>query len=379
MRIRPVLVTLLVVLAAGPALVGTVVAQPSGDLAHPSHEGSVDQDSTCEFPVEVTDATGQQVTIEEEPQEIVVTAPNVAQHMWEIGAQDKVISMPASNTDYLEGSEDAADEDLLVEGNSGFDVVNTEHVVDLDPDLVLAPNVTSAGAIQELRNSGVTVYHYSRAGSFSDIMKLVDRTGRLAGACGAAADRTEAMSDRIDFVSQATENVDEPQVFYDLGQGDTLYTVNAGAFEHELLDVAGAGNIAADVESQFGSGYPQISEETVLEANPEVVVSPGPLSAFAQERLVDELGADVIRIDANLISQHAPRTVAVLEGLAEELHPDAIEEARSQAEEPPETDGEDAVERENSSESSDDSGPGFAVGGAVAALLALALIAVRRR
>jgi iron complex transport system substrate-binding protein len=313
---------------------------------------------------------------------VVVLAPNVAQHMWEIGAEDKVISMPADNTEYLAGSERAADEDLLVSGDQGFDVPNTEHIVDLDPDLVLSPNVIPGGAVKELRDAGLTVYHYPRATSFEDITTLVDRTGQLVGACDAAANRTAQMDSQIEFVSQATEDVDEPSVFYDLSQGDrNLYTVNSDAFEHELLDIAGATNIAADVEGQFGGGYPQINQETVLEANPDIVVSPGPLSEFAQNRLVDQAGAEAIEIDGDMISQHAPRTVDVLEDLATELHPDAMEAARDQAEDPPaDNDSESTIEDQQSgSESSDDSGPGFAVGGAVAALLALALVASRRR
>jgi len=387
MQIRTLIITLLVVLAAGPALAAPVGAQSSGDLAHPGHGGGYSQDSACEFPYAAEDATpeqaggSQEVLIEEEPEEIVVLAPNVAQHMWEIDAEEKVISMPAANTEYLDGSESAADEDLLTEGDQGFDVPNTEHIVNLDPDLVLSPNVTSGQAVQELRDAGLTVYHYPRATSFDDIMTLVDRTGRLVGACEGAANTTAQMSERIDFVAQATADVEEPNVFYDLGQGETLYTVNAGAFEHELLDLAGVENIAAEVESDFGNSYPQISEETVLDESPEVVVSPGPLSNFTQTRLVDELGADVIRLNSDLISQHAPRTVDVLEALAAQLHPEAMEEARSAAEKPVDSGRtEDVIEnQENNSESADGSGPGFAVGGAVAALLALALVAARRR
>lgn len=386
MQIRALAVTLIVVLAAGPALAAPVGAQQTGqspgDLAHPGH-GGVAQDAACEFPYTVEDATSEEVTVEEEPQEIVVTAPNVAQHMWEIGAEEKVTGMPVNqNTAYLDGSEERTH--VLEEGDQGFDVVNTEQIVDLQPDLVLAPNVTSAGAIQELRDAGLTVYHYPQATSFRDIMTLVDRTGRLAGACESAANRTAEMSDRMDFVAQATANVEEPSVFYDLGQRQTLYTVNAATFEHELLDLAGAANIAAEVDGP-SSGYLPINQETVLaqaqEQELEYVISPGPLSNFAQERLVDELGAEVIQIDANYISQHAPRTVDVLEDLAEQLHPDAMEEARAQAEEPPaNNDSEETIEdQQNSSESSDGSGPGFAVGGAVAALLALALVAARRQ
>lgn len=379
MNVRTLVVTLLIVLAAGPALVGTAVAQPSGELGHPGHGAQTStQTSTCEFSVEVTDATGQQVTVEEEPQEIVVTAPNVAQHMWEIGAQEKVISMPADNTEYLEGSEGAADEDLLVEGSGLADELSTEHVVDLQPDLVLAGNITSADAIQQLRNADVTVYHYARASSFDDITTQVERTGELVGACEAATNRTAAMNDRIDFVERATADVEEPRVFYDLGQRDSLFTVNNRAFEHELLDLAGAENIAADIETP--SGYPLINEEQLLAGNPEIIASPGNVSTPAQQRLVEEMGVEVIQIDANLISQHAPRTVDVLEALAEELHPDAIEQARQEAENPPTDNDSDAIEdQQDGSDSADDGGPGFAVGAAVAALLALALVAVRRR
>jgi iron complex transport system substrate-binding protein len=289
--------------------------------------------------------------------------------------------MPADNTEYLAGSERAADEDLLVSGDQGFDVPNTEHIVDLDPDLVLSPNVIPGGAVKELRDAGLTVYHYPRATSFEDITTLVDRTGQLVGACDAAANRTAQMDSQIEFVSQATEDVDEPSVFYDLSQGDrNLYTVNSDAFEHELLDIAGATNIAADVEGQFGGGYPQINQETVLEANPDIVVSPGPLSEFAQNRLVDQAGADAIQINGDFVSQHAPRTVDVLEDLAEQLHPDVMEQARAQAEDPPANNDSDTIEdQQTTSESSDDSGPGFAIVGAVGAVLALALIAARRR
>ncbi|MFT4947464.1 MAG: iron complex transport system substrate-binding protein [Natronomonas sp.] len=387
MQIRTVMVALVVVLAAGPALAAPAGAQSSGDLAHSGHGSEVTQDAACEFPYTVEDATPQQaggpqnVTIDEEPEEVVVLAPNVAQHMWEIGAEDKVRSMPASNTEYLEGSERAADEDLLVEGDRGFDVPSTEHIVDLDPDLVLSPNVIPGSAVQELRDANLTVYHYPVATSFEDIMTLVNRTGRLVGACEGAANRTAEMADRIDFVAQATADVEEPSVFYDLSQGDQdLYTVNDAAFEHELLDLAGAENIAADVEGQFGGGYPQINQETVLNSTVDTVVSPGPLTDFAQNRLVDQLGADVIQLDGDLISQHAPRTVDVLEDLAEELHSEAIEDARAQAEDPPANNDSDTIEeQQNNSENSDGSGPGFAVGGAVAGLLALALIAARRQ
>lgn len=383
MQIRALIVTVIVVLAAGPALAAPAgaqqVGQQSGDLAHPGHGSNITQDGACDFPYTVEDATPEQaggpqeVNVTEEPEDVVILAPNVAQHMWEIGAQDKVTGMPVNQyTAYLNGSEERTH--ILEEGDQGYDVPNTERIVDLDPDLVLSPNVTPAAAVQELRDAGLTVYHYPIATDFEDVMRLVEQTGQLVGECEAARERTDEMAQTISLVENATENVEAPTVFYDSSQSDgDLRTINANAFEHNLLDSASAENIAADVEGPYGSGYPPISQETVLEANPDVVVSPGNLSDFAQERLVDQAGADVIQLNGDLISQHAPRTVDVLVTLAEQLHPDAMEDVDLEP-------SDDAIEnQQNNSESSDGSGPGFAVGGAVAALLALALVASRRR
>lgn len=394
MQLRSVLLVLLVVVAAGPALVAPAGAQPVGqsELLHPSHS---QESENCTFPYTVEDATPervggpQEVTVEEEPQEVVILAPNVAQHMWEIGAEEKVVGMPVNRfSEYLPGSESRTH--ILQEGDRGFDVPNTERIVELEPDLVLSPNVTPGGAVQELRDAGLTVYHYPVAGNFTDVMTLVERTGRLVGACDAAKERTQQMADQIALVENATADAEEPSVFYDLSKEDRgPRTVNSQAFEHNLLDIAGAENIAADVEGQYGSGYPLINQETVLEANPDIVISPGNLSNFAQERLVDQAGAQAIQIDANYISQHAPRTVDVLVAVAEELHPDEMEAARAAQEDGSAdgemdgndgTDGDDDVieDQQNTEESADDGGPGFAVGAAVAALLALALVATRR-
>lgn len=390
MQIRTVFVALLLVVAAGPALAtGSVAA------AQPAAESpTVDAQETafdCEFPIAVEDATGETVTVEEEPEEIVILYPSVAQHVWEIGAQEKVTGMPVNQyTDYLEGSEQR--EHILAEGEQGFDVPNTELIVDLDPDLVLSPNIASEDAVQELRNSGLTVFHYPIAGSFEDIMTLVERTGQLVGECDGAAEVTEDMAERIDIVEQATADVEEPRVFYDMG---ATFTINADAFEHNLLTAAGADNIAADVEAEFGGAYPQISPETVLDRDPEYVVTTdgAPLSDFAGYEDTTALQNDqVIEVNGNYISQHAPRTVDVLETIAEELHPEAMEEARQAVaededadQEADETDDETADETtdetvdEDTDDVADDDGPGLTVGAAVAALVALALIATRRR
>jgi iron complex transport system substrate-binding protein len=385
MRIKTVLVALMLVLAAGPALaVGSAGAASTGIDGTTS--SVADEHLDCEFPIEVTDATGETVTIEEEPEEVVVLAPNVAQHLWEIGAQEKVTGMPVGQyTSYLNGSEQRTN---VVDN---FLQPINEEVVGLEADLVLAPNVTSEESITQLRESGETVYHYERANDLDKMLQLVERTGQLVGECEAATEKTAELEGRISVVEQAVADEEQPTVFYDLGDQPTgPFTVNSNTLEHDVITTAGAENIAADIEAP--SGYPQISTEVVISEQPEWVISPGGrLSNFSGYEETPALANDrVLEVDANLISQHGPRNVDVLETVAEELHPEAMEAARQNAENETDDgsmdgDGNESMDDSTDDETTggddggaDDSGPGLTVGAAIAALLALAVVASRR-
>jgi iron complex transport system substrate-binding protein len=384
---------MLVVLLAGAALaVGPAAGQSSTDTQSlaDSH-GNLD----CGFPLTVEDATGETVSIEEEPTEVVALYPNVAQHLWEIGAQEKVVGMPVyEDTAYLEGSEQRTH----VLGPNNFQPDN-EQIVDLDPDIVLAPSITPDDAITELRNAGVTVYIHERTGSFDDVMAMTERVGQLVGACDEARNVSAEMADRIEFVEEAVADEQRPRVFYDLGDEPVgPVTVNSNAFEHEVLRTAGAENIAADVEK--ANGYPQVSTEFILDEEFDIVVTPESLSSFPG---YNETRDRVITIDADFISQHAPRTVNVLEDLANELHPEAMAQARQNATDDSETGNETESDTDSGSdtengtitdeetiidngtdnasdnESADDNGAGLTVLAPALALVALALLARRRQ
>lgn len=355
---RAIVGLLAVLLLGTAAAAGGVTAQAasSGEIAA---EGPsvvmADQPATltsaaelnCDYEIEVEDNTGETITIEEEPEEIVILAPNVAQHVWELGAQEKVTGMPDNPfTEYLEGSDDRTD----VVDEMGEPI--NEEVVDLEADLVLAPNVISQDSVDALREADQVVYHYQPANDMETMLTIVERTGELVGACEEAESLTTDLADRIEFVEQALADVDEERVFYDLGDDPVgPFTVSEGSLEHDVITTAGTENIAADV----GEGpYPEVDPEFVLDENPEVVIAPGPLSDFAGYEETDALANDrVIEVDGNFISQHGPRNVDVLEALADEIHPEAMEQARDAEDDADETD-EDETDDETDDETEDD-------------------------
>lgn len=389
------LVALLVVLAAGPALAGGTVATDTGaqvseesiETAGPPIAASEHLD--CSYPLDVTDGTGETVTIEEEPDEIVLLGANVAQHVWELGAEEKVIGMPVNQfTSYLEGSEERTN----VVGDFGRPV--NEEVISLEADLVLAPNIISEDTVSTLRQNGQTVYYYPLATDLDTVVDLVGQTGELVGACDSAESVTSNMSEQIDLVENAVSDVDKPSAFYDLGNDPGgPYTVSEGSLEHDVITTAGTENIAADVGE---SAYPEVQPEFILNENPEVIISPESLSDFAGYNETSAMQDDrVITVNGNFISQHGPRNVDVLVALATELHPDAMEDARAEMDGDDETDGEDDMDGEDgesddedvivddqdgndTDEDADDNGAGFTLVAAAIAVMAIAGLARQR-
>jgi iron complex transport system substrate-binding protein len=379
------LVALLVVLTMGPAAAGSIVTDGSTGLhatdAAPSL--AANEQSECSFPVETEDNTGQTVTVEEEPEEVVVLAPSAAQHMWEIGAEEKVVGMPVNQfTAYLEGSEERTN----VVGE--FGQPNQEEVVALEPDLVLAPNVISEEAVTSLRDAGLTVYYSPIANSVNNVYGELDRVGQLVGACEGAEETITEMQNTVTMIEEAVADEEQPRVFYDLGGG---WTAGGNTLENDLITRAGGANIATAAEE---SDYFQLSEEVLVAEDPEWIVTHEgrELSEIAGlEESTAMQNDQIVEVNSNFISQHGPRNVIPLEGMAEAFHPEAMAEARATptptetptatpTETPTETEMDPTpTEPEETETLSDDDGAGFAVGVALAAIAALGVIARRRR
>ncbi|PSQ12781.1 hypothetical protein BRC93_01290 [Halobacteriales archaeon QS_5_70_15] len=178
-RTGAVAVCALVALAALPAGAG---AAPTGLATSSTGSTATTADraaqADCSFPTSATDATGTEVTVDEEPERVVVLQASAAQVMWELGVQDRVVGMPVQPyTAYLNGSEERTG--VLNQDGS----VNREQVVALEPDLVVAPNVVPNETVRSLRDAGLTVYKSGFPSSLASITGKVSLYGRLVGEC----------------------------------------------------------------------------------------------------------------------------------------------------------------------------------------------------
>ena len=318
----------------------------------------------CSFPLSMTDATGQTVTLESPPERIVTTNPSAAQTLWELGERDRVVGV-TQYAAYLNGTESRTNVSAAGLG------VSVERVVGTNPDLVMAPNA-SADQVESLRAAGLTVYHFPAATSVADIAAKTTTTGRLVGACAAAADTNAEMRAAVNATRHRTAGVDRPAALYPLGGG---FVAGGDTFITAVMEIGGLENVAAEY-----TGYPQLSEEVVLEADPAVLVVTDPEAPILDEAPYASTTAGqterVVVVEVQWMNQPAPRSV--IEATA------TIADAVIEFEETPSTTGEastDTTDGEANSTAAETGAeaPGFGVPAAVLAVLLGLLGATRRR
>ncbi|WP_423745336.1 PGF-CTERM-anchored ABC transporter substrate-binding protein (plasmid) [Haladaptatus sp. SPP-AMP-3] len=293
-----------------------LVAAVVGSLGVGLGAGVAGAQETCSFPVTKTDATGTNVTIEEEPSRIVTLSPSAAQTIWKIGGKEKVVGVSKYSA-YLDGANSKAN----VSG-AGMTAAVPEKVVAQDPDLVLAPNVISDETVKKLRDAGLTVYKFRESKSIDDIYAKTELTGRLTGECDGAQRTVSWMKDRIETVHQAVEGEDSPKVMYVMSGG---YTAGSGTFMDTIITQGGGTNVAAEAGIK---SYQPISSEVVVEQQPDWFI----LSAGA--KIPDDYSETpaakenrTVSLNPNYVSQPAPQIVTPITKLAKTLHPEAYAQA----------------------------------------------------
>lgn len=374
--------------ATGPAPGGAAApldgAAVAGEAGETGATGAAQAD--CSYPVSATDATGAEVTVEAEPERVVVLAPSTAQIAWEVGAARKVVGLPVGPyTSYLEG----ADNRTNVWNTDG--TINQEAVVALEPDLVLTASITPNSTVSDLRSAGLTVYKTPLDRSLDSITGKVATFGRMLGACEGARETNAAFNESLAEIRETAPDR-SPRVLYYFFN----FTTGSNTFIHEAIETAGGDNVAANAGIE---GFKPLNDEVVASRDPQWIVVPSSASIPDREPFASTSAVRANRtltVDANYISQPGPRVVipmrAMAEAFAETGTPtptasptptptDSPTPSATPTESPTPTPSPtpgDATDQGAGATETTTGQPGFGVTAALVALLALAALAGRR-
>ena len=269
-----------------------------------------------------TDDLGREVRIEEVPQRIISLAPSNTEILFALGLGNKVVGV----SKYCDYPEEAKEKEKL----GGFFGWDTDRIVELETDLVLATGGLEKSIIGTLEDRGITVIAF-RPESLEGILENITLVGRITANEEKASNLVDELKAKIKAVTEKTESLPperRPRVF-SCGWHEPFWTCGSGTFIHDLIQKGGGENITQDL-----SGWSTIELKTVLARNPEVIevaVEHDQSKDLTFQwirnqpalRVTDAVKNNrVYWIDPNLLARPGPRIVIGLEQFARLIHPE---------------------------------------------------------
>ena len=200
------------------------------------------------------------VTLDARPERIVSISPTATEMLFALGAAEQVVAAD-DNSNY---PPEAPRTDL-----SGF-TPNAEAIAARNPDLVVLSTDTNK-VVDQLARLKIPVFLASAAVTLDDSYRQIIDLGALTGHTDAAADLVARMRDDVGgLVGDLPRRASPLTYYYELDP--TYFTVTSKTFVGSLFALVGMENIAdpADADGSMG-GYPQLSEEVLIDANPDFV------------------------------------------------------------------------------------------------------------
>lgn len=298
---RKILVTLALISMLGSACRTT----PTADTESPSAPGAP-------FPVTITASTGD-VVIEKRPERIISLSPTATEMLFAIEAGDQVEAVD----DQSNFPEDVPKSDL-----SGFQP-NVEAIAARRPDLVVYS--TDPGDLgPSLEKLKIPSLLQPAAMKLDDTYKQIEDLGRATGNPSAAGKLVSSMKSEIAEISESVkESADAPTYYHELDA--TYFTVTSKTFIGQIYSIVGLKNIADEADKD-GSGYPQLSAEFIVNANPDFIFLADTkccaqnAESVSQRAGWSEIAAvrngGVVELDDDVASRWGPRVVDLLQVVA---------------------------------------------------------------
>jgi len=245
--------------------------------------------------VSVADDRGKTIALAAPAQRIVALAPSLAELAFAAGAGGRLVGV-ARFSDY-------PPEARRIPQVGDAARVDFERVVALKPDLILAwRSGNSAADVSRLESLGYPAF-VSEPARLSDIPRLLNAIGALAGTDAAAGRVATEFKREIAALRGRYSNARRVRVFY-LIWHKPLLTVNGAHMISDVIALCGGENVFADVAQLT----PNVSLEAVIAAKPEVIL--GGASADGEKEFAERWRASSVPPLAGLPTRYiSPDTI----------------------------------------------------------------------
>ena len=262
--------------------------------------------------ISVIDDAGMTVSMQQPARRIVTLSPHAAELIHAAGAGDYLVGV-SEFSDYPPAVKTRASV-----GNSA--TLDIERILALKPDLIVAwTSGNSAKQLTRLRQMEFTVYQ-SEPRNFETIASSLERLSRLTGT--EQVGKREALHFRQRWQELAARYQDRPpvRVFYQIWRAP-LMTVNDQHLVSQALHLCGGQNVFGHLAHLA----PAVSMESVLQANPQAIITTGegendPLGAWRRLEQLDAVKHEnLFLLNADYIHRPTPRVLIGVQALCEHL------------------------------------------------------------
>jgi cobalamin transport system substrate-binding protein len=264
--------------------------------------------SRSAFPVTIHAANGD-VVIKARPTHIVSLSPTGTEDLFAVGAGSQVVAVD-NDSDYPKTAPHSA--------LSGY-TPNIEAIAGYNPDLVVVSNDLD-GVVSSLEKLGITVLLEPAADSipqaYDEIRQLGAATGHAPAAAKVVSGMERTLTRLLRSVPKAKHHL---RVYHELDP--TYYSATSATFIGRVYKLFGFTNIA-DAADSTHTGYPQLSGEYILSANPQLVVladGVAPKDADARagwSKLAAVRQGRVVAVNESVASRWGPRLVDFVRAIA---------------------------------------------------------------
>lgn len=247
-------------------------------------------------PVTLTDQAGRAVTVEEAPSRIVSGYYISTSALIALGLQDRIVGIEAKAAKRPIYSLSAPELIDLPNVGSAKEF-NLEGCIALKPDLVILPKKLkdAAATLTELGIPVLLVNPESQEELEGMLTLLGEATGTEA--------RAEELLSAIDAIRGQLEEklagAEKPRAYL-AGNGALLTTAGGKMYQSDMLTLAGAENVAAELEDTY---WAEVSYEQLLQWNPDVIVLASDATYSVEDVLADENLADCTAVKNGAVYQ----------------------------------------------------------------------------
>ena len=247
---------------------------------------------------------------------IVSISPTGTEMLFAIGAGDRVVAVDQ----FSYYPDDAPVTDL-----DGWNP-NIEAIASYEPDLVVMQ--TDGDLIASLEALGIEVWAHDAPLALDDVYVQIEQLGAVTGQTGEAAVLIADMRARIDELIAAAPDASGLSYYHELD--NTLYTVTSTTFIGQVYGLFGLTSVADPADTDGSAwGYPQLSDEYLVDADPDVIFLADTLCCGQNAQTVaaragwDQLTAvqtgRVVELDDDIVSRWGPRLVDFIAAISDVL------------------------------------------------------------